>query len=341
MVHKKNTRTGKPLPHDPKEKKKILLEEKRLRDQASKSEKTSPKKDTQEGVFKQETTGRPSGVSIGGRTFLGLSPEEVAKVQQQQGVQAGVGGQGGLLPFGDPAQNLLEEQKQQEFLRGRKIPLEAFEGTEAPREGTPEIVNALLKSPFGQASISREALSQVDLKQLKEMTDRMIESGLTPEEVTNEPFLQSLLKLELNDIDLKVLESGEVQVKAFTQFIEGIPGIGSFARKYTGEMIPTASRRSDNILAEITDIESSTTKWREATSRNPQQIPRVKRMTQEALDRLLWLESVNKLLIIQSPILQANPEEVNTIISKIDSVKVNLQNRIQELEFKERFQNTQ
>lgn len=295
-------------------------------------------KPPQEGIFQQGQTGRPSGISVGGRTFLGLSPEDVARFQQQQGIPQQ--GQGALAPFGDPAQALLREQEQAEFQRGRDIPLGAFEGLDS-NTANKFLVQGLINSPFGQALLSREGLDTADLKQLKKMTDRMIEQGLTPEQVTADPFLQSMLRLELNETDLKILKQGDADVSAFSQFVEGIPFIGSLARKYAGEMIPTASRRSDNILAEITDIESSTTKWREATSRNPQQVPRVKVMTQEALDRLLELEAINKMLIIQSPILQSNPEEVNTILSKIDSVKVNLQNRIQELEFSERFPNVQ
>ena len=88
MPHRKNKRTGEPLPHDPAEREKILIEEKKLTGGAPGL--PEPTKEVQrEGTFQQEETGRPSGVSVGDRTFLGLSTEDVATIKQQQGVQQG------------------------------------------------------------------------------------------------------------------------------------------------------------------------------------------------------------------------------------------------------------
>ena len=80
MPHRKNTRTGKPLPHNEEEKKKILLEEQRLRGgpDVAKPELGRTKRP---GVFTFEE---------GERTFVGLSPEDVELLKQQQGQERAV-----------------------------------------------------------------------------------------------------------------------------------------------------------------------------------------------------------------------------------------------------------
>ena len=67
-----------------------------------------------EGIFQREETGRASGVAVGGRTFLGLGPEDVARIQQQQGLTEP------LSTFAEQAE-LRRQQEETEGTRPREV----------------------------------------------------------------------------------------------------------------------------------------------------------------------------------------------------------------------------
>ena len=96
MPHRKNKRTGQPLSHDPKIREQQLIEEKKFTGGAPGLPEPTPNK-TDRGVLRSEETGRPSGIEIRDRTFLGLSPEDVQRVAAgEQGRAAGVAGAGDI-----------------------------------------------------------------------------------------------------------------------------------------------------------------------------------------------------------------------------------------------------
>jgi len=181
---------------------------------------------------------------------------------------------------------------------------------------------------FGQAMISKSVLENADTEQLSRFTKKMKETGQTPEQISSDPFIQSLLKLGINDLDSQVLASGEVKVSLLTQTVEGIPFVGRLT-KYTGAF-NTPGKRVDTILSQISELENQLGDDAAFAKRNPLRANDYLKQVDNTEQEILRLESKIKLLSIQSPELQSNPEEIQKIQAKITRIKQRvLDSRIQ------------
>lgn len=180
------------------------------------------------------------------------------------------------------------------------------------------------RSPFGQAIEARKALNQlkgdVGSKTYSKMLDAIKTKGLTPQQVApNDLVMQNLLSLELRDYDLEVLKSGDADVELLTQFVEAIPIIGGFTNKAGEAIIPTTALAKVKALqAEIVKIGGKMRSYRMTVARSPDLASSFLEKIDNSERELANAESRVKLLIIQSPVLQNAPEEVEIIFQDID-----------------------
>jgi len=283
--------------------------------------------DTAEGVFTHSTTGKPSGISIGGKTYLGLSPQEVSEIAQREGLQAGGGGK---LP------SIAEATA--EARRTMQVATEELPGAENVGAGIgafselgaglplPERsgLGLLVNSPLGQAfagDISLEKLKEDEefSSALLSMTDYMLDNGLTPEAVSSDPQVQMLLRLELTERDIATIKSGKSDVSAIAIAIEGLP-VSSQITKWTGgALTPTSAYAKIQALTnKITKIGDEMRDFRMAAARTPAKKDEYLSLIEQAQEEIYDAQSRIKLLIIQSPILQNSPEEVEGYVVSID-----------------------
>lgn len=151
------------------------------------------------------------------------------------------------------------------------------------------------------------------------LTDYMLENQLTPEEVSQDPYVQAILRLKLNENDIKVLKEGKADVGAVAAAIEGLP-ISSQLTKWTGgALTPTSAYNKINDLnTKVEKLTSKMDNWSEAISKNPKLADQYDDLISEAEQELVDAQSRIKLMIIQSPILQNAPEEVEIIQENLD-----------------------
>lgn len=258
----------------------------------------------------------PSGNTVVGP---GVRPQEIVN----KGGQA-------ITPL-TPEQNQQEQNEMTaEILGPEPIPkarelestnVGAFQDVDLNSYKTIELIG---NNPLGQAIIGKISFDQLkeadNLDEVLKLTDYMRDNGLTPKQVSNDPYIQSLLKLELNKLDIELLKSGEVEVGALSQLVEGIPFVNQGARKFGGSaIIPTVpSQRIDDLDQKITVMGNTIRDYRMAAARNPTRADQYLDMIDRSEREIRNAESRIKLLIIQSPILQNSPEEVEVIQENIN-----------------------
>ena len=158
---------------------------------------------------------------------------------------------------------------------------------------------------------SQKLLELIDPEAIKNMS---YEDFVMNPELSQDPFFQTVIA---NEVDFKVLQSEEALASSFGTLVEGIPVVGGLARKYGGSLITTPSSQIDNIVSEIdkqTAYARNMREWVGMGTRSPEEALEYFNDTQE---RLQFLESKLKILILQSPELRSSPEEVDAIRVKI------------------------
>jgi len=177
----------------------------------------------------------------------------------------------------------------------------------------------------GKALISSGELRGLSSEQIKMYTDytkMMNETGLTPEEITTNPLMRDILKLQLNDIDMQVLLSGEVKIGVFGQLIESIPLMGKLGRYVSIGELP--EEKVDAMISTIDELENQIADDASFAVSNPMMAGSYIKQIKEIEKKILVLESKVKLTTMQSPILQGNPERVNEIMEKMTGIKTDI-----------------
>ena len=247
-----------------------------------------------EGTFKDVETGRPSGVSRGGRTFF-IQGSDLELFQQQQDAKDALsGGQTqGLNPRNTIAQNLAirQQQSMSEPLVGQNI---AFQ---------PQTDSSLL---FGD-SFSAPATTK--------LLQKAIRGELTPQEMQ---------MLGINEFDLAVLRSGEAEVSHFGQMVEGIPIIGKkrfgalgFKFSLSDLAGTTPSEKVQDLLDEIKKQGTLASDYVGLMTTDPINAQYYREQIIQIEQNILTYESRIKLLSIQSPSIQGSPDNVIAVQTAI------------------------
>jgi hypothetical protein len=278
--------------------------------------------------FFQGESGVPLTVEEGEqlKKFSQATPEQLQKFKEQGAVSQDVIDRiqkQQEIPTTD-AEILAASETGGEIPKARELAdtgVQAFEGLELP--GTDKgLIQTLGDTPLGQAFAGKAALKNLrkegQLDNIVEMTDFMLDNGLTPEQITNDPSIQMFLKLQLNELDVKLIKQGEQDISFLAQLVEGLPVIGGIARKHFGGAItPTiAAQRVDDLASNIQQMGNTVRDYRMAAARTPANKDVYLELLEETEIEIKNAESRMKLLIIQSPTLQNSPEEVETLQSK-------------------------
>lgn len=161
---------------------------------------------------------------------------------------------------------------------------------------------------------------QVDLAKLNKY---MLKNKLTPEQTTDDLELQTLLKLKLNERDIDILKEGKADVSNLASTAEGLPIVSSVTKFTGGALTPTSAyAKISDLRKSVSTLYSSMEGWTESINKNPENADQYSDLVDEAEQELLNAQSRIKLLVIQSPILQNSPEEVETIQKELDKALI-------------------
>lgn len=192
-------------------------------------------------------------------------------------------------------------------------------------QGGIPLISPLIQSNLGQAMVGKSALDYLKedsdfSRQFLELNDYMLKNNLAPEDLSNDPLVQSLLKLKLNENDIKVLKKGKADVSQMGVLIEGLPITSSITKIAGGALTPTTAYKKINDLnQQITKINSEMSQWNEAITQDPKKAFEYEQLINENEQRLLDAQSRIKLLIIQSSVYQNSEEEIENIQINIDT----------------------
>lgn len=125
--------------------------------------------------------------------------------------------------------------------------------------------------------------------------------------------IQTVRELALTEIKRRSFRKGITFSEAFGSFVEAIPVIGSLVSSYAGGLIEDPSSNAQNVLAEINKLKEAASTGQEKV-RNGLEDPEFGLTRARSMEEgVAKLEGRIKLLIITSPILRSNTDQVNLI----------------------------
>ncbi len=253
------------------------------------------------GTFVSERTKKPSGITLpGGRTFLGLTPDEVREIQQREGLEE-------LPPIGEA---IALEKKREEAPA-------LLEQAGAFEEVTPQRTELSTSGVEGQFIENIPVAGPVASAISNLISPRGFEGPTTPETIRE----QALRKIRDNSFR----EGTNAQVK-FGTFIEGIPVAGPAVSKYVSGLIQTPSGNAEDITAELASLGEEATNNQEKTQSGKMPSDYAMGRARAMEEQLAELEGRLKYLVNISPVLQAETDNVNRIEQKIFETKQRVDN---------------
>lgn len=130
----------------------------------------------------------------------------------------------------------------------------------------------------------------------------------------------------LREISEQEYKKGISSAEAFGTLVESIPVVGSLARQYAAGLIETPSSNADQVIAELVTIGTEATNNQEKTRSGIMPAPFAMARARDMEESIAELEGRLQLLILSSPILRANSDEVNKIQKAIFDAKIRTDN---------------
>ena len=247
------------------------------------------------GTFKDVSTGRPSGIATPqGTFFVGGSDLELLKQQQEGKGLSGSEKLGGTI---------AEAARQRETQAGQ---LQAAQTTGQARQ---------IPAMGGIGFLGREFFAK-DLSNVRLM--RQAKEG-------NRVAAQML---GLNELDVQTLQQGKAEINAFSQFIEAIPLVGKLRVRGPGFSIgisditgKSPSGKIDDLLRLMQSNINNAVDYANTGINNPALADFYTDEIKEIEQEVLLLESRIKLLSIQSPSVQSEPENSDLLMAQIQNHK--------------------
>ena len=264
------------------------------------------------GRFVSSETGRVSGITIpavGGkppRTFLGLSPDEVKEIMIKEGlVEADVP----LISeqLGESGREEARETLEQAGALEEVTPSETqLTGITPPPPDVPIIGPAFRGT---QTSILVAAMGE---EMMGKLADRAFPAPLTEE---------TIREAALREISKKSFEKSISNSESFGSIIEGIPIVGSLTRKYAGGLIEIPSSNADKVIENIKVLGEDASTGQEKVRNNLQDPAFGLEDARSMEEQIADLEGRLKLLVITSPVLQANIDELLRMGDAVNKAK--------------------
>lgn len=253
--------------------------------------------------------GAPSGIEVNGRTFLGLTPEDVIDVQEQEQLLPGAPG---IAPRGvtqeafaqqvGAAEGLLRERG----VLGARAPLRA--------ETDLDLVGAGEEALSPTIGVLKELVRTAELfKGEPELTAPLIDDP------------QTILEISKRQAQLEVIQQGTTAAEKIGALVEAIPIIGSLAQKHASGMIQDPRSNVDTIVADIGQIrETASTMSEKAAAGKLGDPVEVLNVLDDMDTQVARLEQRIKLLSTQSAQLRADADALNKIETQIFRAKLRL-----------------
>jgi hypothetical protein len=204
-----------------------------------------------------------------------------------------------------------------------QVPFEAGEIPSGVETGTP--LEAAAQIPIAGGTI-RAGLNSNDLKSLKL-------NKLSPERTA-----EVMTALNLTDFDVEVLRAGDADVSALSQIGAGIPIIGKIRFGSGGVRIgvndllgDSPTRRTEQLFKDMDDAVGSSELALTAAKLNPLLKNTWMSQVNAKRDEMLRIQSQIKLISIQNPEVQSNPEMAIRIAQDIEDKIRKLDNILFEL----------
>ena len=275
-----------------------------------------PKEDK---VFTDPETGRASGVTIDGRTFLGLTAGDVEKLLRQQQEK-------------EEKVSLTTALKQKQEA---KQSIEKLEQAGAFEQVTPTFTELSpdLKTDIPFLTPVAGALSQVTQGRPGSalQTFRNIFPDLFPDiQIGEEAFPipdtpETLREAAIRQISIDSFNEGVSDAEKFGAYMETLPGFGAIDQWVAG-VVEAPHGNAVNVASEIEKIATTATNNQEKTRSGIMPASFAMNRVGEMEDRIAWLEGRLKLLVSQSKILLANTDQVNVWEQAILDAKIRTDN---------------
>ena len=290
---------------------------------AETKKKKEPKEEPPKGVesFTDVETGQPSGIMKDGQVFLGGSPKDIrAALTREAEKTAPIPG---INPVGtakesqrkmQEAPDILEQAGAFEEVEPTKTELSQELPTDIPI-ATPTLGAASqISGPRGLIGIAR---------------DKGWLGDLLPKKLTGEDAFPetegTLREAALNEIRVETFNKGLTERKSFGAFMELLPGYG-FIDQWVSGVVESPFEKSKDVLAEIKEIGETATNNQEKTRSGIMTASYAMNRAREMEEEIAELEGRLKLYVINSKILQANPDQVNLWEKEILDVKIRTDN---------------
>ena len=192
----------------------------------------------------------------------------------------------------------------------------AFEGADIHRERS--VFGILDDTPLGQAIIGKATLDKLKEgdrgENIVNMTNFMLDNGLTPQQVSSDPATQMVLSMELNEQDLALIKSGETLISDMALLIEGLPVTRAITKIAGGALTPTTAYAKIEDLNTLIEKKGNKVRdYRMAAARTPANRDRYLELIEKTESEIRHAESRIKLLAIESSIMQNSPERLEVI----------------------------
>ena len=251
--------------------------------ETTKGEDFNPDEPDVPGTFGKTPGGNPNAVTRGGRTYF-IQGSDLELFQQQQDAKDALSG--GVTQGLNPRNTIAQNQQ----IAAQQVAQAAIVPGEVPNLAAPGgIPAAFVKGTF---------------------------AGLSEEEI---------VRLGLTPLDLEVLQSGEAEISNLGRAAESIPIIGRTGIRIAGtrlrlsDFFETPSKKVDELIALIkANSELAEVKLQYARG-NPALARHYKDQIEELYQMNLRLQSRVKLLSIQSPAIQGNPDEILRLNGEIET----------------------
>lgn len=262
---------------------------------------------TQSGQPEEEKIKLQPGMSAGGILVSTSEPteapfEETAKAQRQKGTAPVSEGR-------TAAQFQAQQQIAQQPVETARTP-----ATQAFKEG--EVPGAIGEpTALQQAAASTGTLRAIEKR------------GFATE--------QEVARFGLTELDIETIKSGEAFVNELAAATEGLPILGKripFLGVSIASLVGTTpSEKVEEQVKLISATNANINQWSELAKTNPMQASQYINLIKKAEQEVLRYESKIQILTLQSPELQANPEQINLMKTEINLAKGNIQDKRNEL----------
>lgn len=120
----------------------------------------------------------------------------------------------------------------------------------------------------------------------------------------------------LTPLDMEVIRAGEADISKTAQLVEGIPFLPSQVKQFVA-LFGSPSKEVKEIESNMATTQEKVVLWSDLAKNNPLAAGRYVQLINKAEEEMIRMQSRIKIMSIQSPIIQSNPEQIIDIQTRI------------------------